>query len=61
MVNALVKVVAVALLVLIHSMILHKGYTDVSALAQKHSGEQFWKALGRYVIGNIGGGGNPGR
>jgi hypothetical protein len=61
MVRMTLQWMAVAVLVVIYSMILHKGYTDISALAEKHSGEQFWKALGRYVIGNIGGGGNPGR
>ena len=61
MMNALVKVAAVALLVLIQSMILHKGYTDISALARKHSGEQFWTALARYFVGNLAGGGNPDR
>lgn len=41
------------------SMILHKGYVDVSALAQQHSGEKFWLALARYFLRNIAGGGPP--
>jgi hypothetical protein len=40
-------------------MILHKGYVDVSALAQQHSGEKFWLALARYFLRNIAGGGPP--
>jgi len=36
------------------SMIAHKGYADVSALALRHSGDEFWKALGRYLLGNLG-------
>ena len=38
-------------------MIAHKGHTDISALAEKHSGKQFWTALARYFIGNLAGGG----
>lgn len=59
--NTLVKVLAAAGLILIQSMILHKGYTDVSALAEKHSGGDFWRALAKYFISNMGGGGNPNR
>lgn len=42
--------------VLIFSTILHKGITDVSVIAQKHSGQQFWVALAKYFIGNLAGG-----
>ena len=48
---------AVAVLVLICATILHKAYVDVSALAQKHTGEEFWVVLTRYFIGNLAGGG----
>jgi hypothetical protein len=37
-------------------MILHKGYADISLLAQQHSGDRFWWALARYFIGNLAGG-----
>jgi len=53
------QVLAIAAGVLIYSMIIHKGYTDVSALAQKHSGAEFRRALLRYFIGNLAGGGKP--
>lgn len=42
--------------ILLFSMILHKGITDVSVIAEKHSGRQFWVALGKYFIGNLAGG-----
>ena len=42
--------------ILLVSMILHKGVTDISAIAEKHSGRQFWVALGKYFIGNLAGG-----
>jgi len=42
--------------VLLLSMILHKGVTDISVIAEKHSGQQFWVALGKYFIGNLAGG-----
>jgi len=53
------QVLGIAAGVLIYSMIIHKGYTDVSALAQKHSGAEFRRALLRYFIGNLAGGGRP--
>jgi len=43
-------------LILLLSMVLHKGITDVSVIAEKHSGRQFWVALGKYFIGNLAGG-----
>ena len=42
--------------VLLLSMILHKGVTDISVIAETHSGQQFWVALGKYFIGNLAGG-----
>lgn len=58
--KSLMQIVAVVLLALLCSIILHKGYTDISALAQKHSGEKFWLALAQYLIGNLAGGKPPG-
>ena len=55
--GALLQKAAIAVLVVICSIILHKGYVDISALARKHSGEEFWVALTRYFIGNLAGGG----
>jgi len=55
--GALMQKAAVVFLVLLCSVILHKGYVDISGLAYKHSGQQFWVALARYFIGNLGGGG----
>jgi hypothetical protein len=55
-VKTLGQIVAIAALVLLYSMVAHKLYTDISVLAQKHSGEGFWRALGRYFIANLAGG-----
>ncbi len=55
-VKTALQVVAVLGMMLIAAMILHKGTADVSALAQKHSGIEFWKALARYVLRNLGAG-----
>ena len=38
-------------------MVAHKGHADISVLAEKHSGREFWVELARYFIGNLGGGG----
>ena len=37
------------------SIIAHKGYADVTALAAKFSGQEFWLRLARYVIANLAG------
>jgi len=55
--GALVQKGAVVFLVLMCSVILHKGAADISGLAVKHSGKEFWVALTRYLIGNLAGGG----
>ena len=47
---------AIALLALIIGIILHKGYVDVSRLADQHSGGDFWRALARHLFKNLSGG-----
>lgn len=49
------QLAAIALLLLIFAVLLHKGYTDVSRLAREHSGGDFWRALARYALRNMGG------
>ena len=51
------QVFGVLALVLLLGMVAHKGHADISRLAQKHSGSEFWVELGRYVIRNLAGGG----
>jgi len=50
------QILAVFCAIVIWAMILHKGSAEVSALAQKHSGEEFWIALAKYFLRNLGGG-----
>jgi len=50
------QILAVFCAIVIWAMILHKGSADISALAQKHSGGEFWVALAKYYLRNIGGG-----
>ncbi len=47
--------VAILGLLLIVGVILHKGYVDISVLAREHHGGDFWRALARYVLRNMGG------
>ncbi|AEG92751.1 hypothetical protein [Ramlibacter tataouinensis] len=49
------QVFAIALLALICGIVLHKGFADVSALAEQHRGGDFWPALLRYVFRNLAG------
>ena len=55
-VKRLLQILAVFCIIVIWSMILHKGSADVSALAQKYSGEEFWLALAQYLMRNLAGG-----
>jgi len=50
------QILAVFCAIVIWAMILHKGSAEVSALVQKHSGEEFWIALAKYFLRNLGGG-----
>jgi hypothetical protein len=49
------QVIGIVCLALLLSIIAHKAYTDISVLAHKHSGSEFWVALGRYLLANIAG------
>jgi hypothetical protein len=55
-VQTLLQILAVFGMILIVSMIAHGGYVDISALAHRHSGEQFWSALAQYLLRNLAGG-----
>lgn len=47
------QAIAIGCLAVLFSMIVHKGYVDVSALAAKHSGGEFWVAVARYLLANL--------
>jgi hypothetical protein len=49
------QVLAILLLAGMVGMVLHKGWTDFSALAREHRGEGFWLELVRYVFRNLAG------
>jgi hypothetical protein len=51
------QAIAILCLAGICSMIVHKGYADISVIAAKHSGGDFWLELARYALGNLAGGG----
>jgi hypothetical protein len=53
--QTVVQMVAALGLLFICLVILGKGYADVSALAEEHSGSGFWRALLRYVFSNLAG------
>lgn len=56
--KTLSQILAILCIAFIFGTILHKGHTDISALAQQHSGERFWVALAKYFVGNLAGGGS---
>lgn len=49
------QVVAILMLAGIFAIIVHKGYTDFTALAREHRGDGFWLELLRYVFRNLAG------
>ena len=49
------QVLAILGLAGIFLMILHKGYTDFTAMAREHPGDSFWMELVRYVFRNLAG------
>jgi hypothetical protein len=53
------QVLGIACGIALLSMIAHKGYTDISLLAERHSGQKFWWALARYFLNNLVGGASP--
>ena len=53
------QALAILCMAFIIGMVAHKGHADISVLAEKHSGKEFWVELARYLIGNLGGGGRP--
>jgi hypothetical protein len=53
------QLLAILCLAFLLGMIAHKGYSDISALARQHSGEELRLALARYFLGNLAGGGKP--
>lgn len=58
--KTLIQFLAALAMAGILSMIAHKGYADISVIAAKHSGGEFWRALAVYLIGNLAGGKSPG-
>jgi hypothetical protein len=50
------QVVAVVGLLALLSMVAHKALADLSTLAQRHSGSDFWAAVARQILRNLAGG-----
>ena len=49
------RIFAAACLAAYFALLAHKGYLDVTAVAQQHP-DDFWRALGRHLLRNLGGG-----
>lgn len=52
----ILQVIAILLLAGIFAVLLHKGYSDVAAIARANGRDAFWPALLRYVFRNLAGG-----
>jgi len=55
--KTLSQLLAILCLAFLLGMIVHKGYSDISALARQHSDDEFRLALARYFLSNLAGGG----
>lgn len=53
--KTVLQVIAILGLAGIVLLVLHKGYTDMSALARENGGGDFWPSLLRYVFRNLAG------
>ena len=54
-VGNMMQLLAIVCLVLMLSVILHKGFANVSLIAELHSGKEFWIALARHFLANLSG------
>lgn len=50
------QVCAILCLVAYFGLLAYKGRVDISTLAEQYPGSDFWPALGRHLIRNLGGG-----
>ena len=55
--KTLLQVIAICVGAVLVSMVLHKAFVDIAALAHKHPDEGFWLALAKYFLRNLAGGG----
>jgi len=46
------QVSGILFLSLMYFVIIERGFNDISALIQNNP-EDFWRALGKYIIGNL--------
>jgi hypothetical protein len=54
--KSVLQLLAIVCLIALLSMVAHKATVDITILAEKHSGSEFWTALVRYLLGNLAGG-----
>lgn len=47
------QVLAILCSIALFSMVMHKAFADLSVLALKYSGGDFWAALARLVLRNL--------
>ena len=52
--KAALQVPAILCIAVLIGMVIHKAVLDVATLAYQHSGHDFWRELGRYVLRNLG-------
>ena len=53
------QVLGIIALAFLLGMVVHKGHADISVLAAKYSGGEFWMQVASYFIATLAGGANP--
>ena len=54
--KSVLQALAILCLIALILTIAHKAFVDITVLAQKHSGGDFWVALARHFLQNLSGG-----
>jgi hypothetical protein len=54
--KSVLQVLAILCLIALLSVVALKAFADITPLAQRHSGVDFWVALARHLLRNLAGG-----
>jgi hypothetical protein len=56
LIKTALQILALLCLAAYFGLLFHKAFLDISSLAKQYLGSDFWPALGRHFLRNLGGG-----
>jgi hypothetical protein len=56
LIKTAMQILALLCLAAYFSLLFHKAFLDLPTLARQYAGSDFWPALGRHFLRNLGGG-----